>query len=77
VKVQPLRDPEKQIANLVKFPTYFWPPSSPGAASPETPAEDDPASLADWASRYTFKDFSFQFGEDMTRKPRKARKGSP
>ena len=24
LKVQPLRDAEKQIAGLVKFPTYFW-----------------------------------------------------
>jgi hypothetical protein len=74
VKVQPLRDPEKQIANLVKFPTYFWPRPSPGAASVEPPPEDDAAALADWASDYIFKDFTFQFGVDMTRKPRK---GSP
>jgi hypothetical protein len=77
VKLQPLRDPEKQIPNLVKFPTHFWPRSPTGAAPAEPPPKDDPASLADWASDYTFKDFTFQIGEDTTRKPRKSRKGSP
>ena len=77
VKVQPLRDPEKQIPKLVDFPSYFWSSSSPGAARAGPPAAEDPASLADWASDFTFKDFTFQFGQDTTRKPRKPRKDSP
>ncbi len=68
VKVQHLHDPERQIAGLVKFPTYFWPRSPTGAARAETLPAGDPAALADWASDHTFKDFTFQFGKAPARK---------
>jgi hypothetical protein len=68
LKVQRLRDPEKQIANLVKFHLYFWPRSPTGAARGDTLPADRLEWLADWASDLTFKDFAFEFGKATARK---------
>jgi hypothetical protein len=68
LEVQPLRDPEKQIADLVKFHTYFWPRSLTGAPRADSLPPDRLAALADWARQYTFKDFILQFGEATARK---------
>jgi hypothetical protein len=68
LKVQRLRDPEKQIAKLVRFHTYFWPRSTTGAARGDTLPADRLAELADWASDLTFKDFTFEFGKETARK---------
>jgi hypothetical protein len=68
LKVQPLRDPEKQIAGLVKFPTYFWPRTLSGAARAGSVPPDHLKGLADWASDHTFKDFTFEFGKATARK---------
>jgi hypothetical protein len=68
VNVQRLRDPERQIAGLVKFHTYFWPRSYTGAARAVPMPEDRVEELANWASDYTFKDFTFQFGKVTARK---------
>ena len=68
LKVQPLRDPEKQIAGLVKFPTYFW-PRTPTDAAPAIPVPADRLKgLADWAADQTFNDFTFQFGKATARR---------
>jgi hypothetical protein len=62
LKVKPLRDPEKQIADLVTFPTYFWPRSPTGAERAVSAPADQLKGLTDWASDQTFNDFTFQFG---------------
>ncbi|HET6328370.1 MAG TPA: hypothetical protein VFG04_27050 [Planctomycetaceae bacterium] len=52
VKVQPLRNPERQISYVVKFPTYFRPKSrSGGARSPAVPLPPD--RLAELAARWS------------------------
>jgi adenylate kinase family enzyme len=61
VKVQRLRDPERQIANLLRFHQYFWPRSLSGAARAVPLPADRLEGLAVWASRYAFKDFTFEF----------------
>ena len=68
VKVQRLRDPEKQIAGLVKFPTYFWDRTPTGAARAVSVPADRLKGLTGWASDHTFKDFTFEFGKAMARK---------
>jgi hypothetical protein len=67
LKVQPLRDPEKQIADLVKFPTYFWPRTPAGGARAVPVPADRVKGLTDWASDQTFKDFTFEFGKATAR----------
>jgi hypothetical protein len=67
LKVQPLRDPEKQIEGLVKFPTYLWPRAPTGAARVVSVPADQLKGLTDWASDQTFKDFTFQFGKATAR----------
>ena len=64
VKVQRLRNPERQISYIIKFHTYFRPKSrSGGARSPAVPLPPDRlAELAKWWSGYQFDDFIFLFG---------------
>ena len=64
VKVQRLRNPERQISYSVKFVTYFRPQSRGGAArAPAVPLPPDRlAELAAWWSGYTHNDFTFLFG---------------
>ena len=64
VKVQLLRNPERQISYVVKFPTYFRPKSRTGGVrSPAVPLPPDRlAELAKWWSGYQFDDFIFLFG---------------
>jgi hypothetical protein len=64
VKVQPLRNPERQISYVVKFPTYFRPKSRSGGARPSAvPLPPDRlAELAQWWSAYTSDDFTFLLG---------------
>jgi hypothetical protein len=64
VKVQLLRNPERQISYLTKFNTYFRPQSRGGAArAPAVPLPPDRlAELAAWWSGYTHDDFTFLFG---------------
>jgi hypothetical protein len=59
LKVQPLRDPERQIPELLKLHTYFWPRSGTGAARslPAKRLEE----LTDWGSYRTLKRCTFQF----------------
>ena len=63
VKVQLLRNPERQISYLTKFNTYFRPQSRGGAArAPAVPLPPDRlAELAAWWSGYIFDDFTFLF----------------
>ena len=68
LKVQRLRDPERQIADLVKFHAYFWPRSPTGAARGDTLPADRLEWLADWASDLTFKEFTFELGKATARK---------
>jgi hypothetical protein len=64
VKVQLLRNPERQISYLIKFHTYFWPKSRTGGvrsqAAPLPP--DRLTELAKWWSGHTFGDFIFLVG---------------
>jgi hypothetical protein len=64
VKVQRLRNPERQISYSIKFPTYFRPKAHNGAGRP--PAVPLPldrlAELAAWWSGHTFDDFIFLVG---------------
>ncbi len=64
VKVQRLRNPERQISYLITFITYFRPRSrSGGARSSAVPLPPDRlAELAEWWSRYAFDDFTFLLG---------------
>jgi len=64
VKVQRLRNPERQISYLIKFHTYFRPkPHRGGARSPKAPLPPDRlAELAGWWSGHTFDEFLFLFG---------------
>jgi hypothetical protein len=64
LKLQPLRNPERQISYVVKFPTFFRPKSrSGGARSPAVPLPSDRlAELAAWWSGYAFEDLIFLFG---------------
>jgi hypothetical protein len=64
VKVQRLRNPERQVSYLIKFNTYFRPRSrSSGARSSAVPLPlDRLAELAAWWSGYTFEDFTFLVG---------------
>ena len=68
LNVQPLSDPEKQIANLVRFHTYFWPRSPTGAARGDTVSAGHLEGLAVWVSKLTFKDFTFELGQATARK---------
>jgi hypothetical protein len=68
LKVDRLCDPDKQIANLVRFHTYFWPRSSTGAARAVSVPADRLEWLADWASDLTFKEFTFELGKETARK---------
>jgi hypothetical protein len=67
LKVEPLRDPEEQIAGLVRFPTYFWTHTSPDDARAASAPADRIEGFTDWASDQTFNDFTFQFGKATTR----------
>ena len=63
VKVQLLRNPERQISYKIKFHTYFRPRSRMGGVLPA--ASFPPtrlAELAEWWSGYTFEDFAFLLG---------------
>jgi hypothetical protein len=64
VKVQLLRNPERQISYSIKFHTYFRPWSRSGASrSPAVPLPRDRlAEFAEWSSQYTFDDFTFLLG---------------
>ena len=64
VKVQRLRNPERQISYLIKFHTYFRPkPLSGGAQSSKAPLPRARlVELAMWWSGYQFDDFIFLFG---------------
>ena len=64
VKVQPLRNPERQVSYMIKFHTFFRPRSRNGEVrSPTVPLPPDRlAELANWWSGYTFEDFTFLFG---------------
>jgi hypothetical protein len=68
LKVQPLRDPEKQIAGLVKFPTYFWDRTPSGAAPAVSLPADRVKGLSSWASNHAFRDFTFEFRKATARK---------
>jgi len=68
VKVQRLRDPERQISDLVKFHKYFWPRSPTGAARAVSVPADRLKGLTYWGACHTFKDFTFEFGKAMARK---------
>jgi hypothetical protein len=59
VKVRRLQDPEREIPDLVKFHTYFWPRSRDGAL-PLLPPELV-KQLTDWFAGETFKNFTFEF----------------
>jgi hypothetical protein len=61
LKVQRLRDPERQIPNLVRFHRYFWPRSPTGAARAGRLSADRLEWLTAWADDQTFKDFTFEF----------------
>jgi hypothetical protein len=64
VKVQRLRNPERQISYMIKYHTYFRPRSRTGEVrSPAVPLPPERLSeLANWCSGYTFEDFTFLFG---------------
>ena len=64
VKIQLLRNPERQISYSIKFHTYFRPRSrSGGIRSGAVPLPPDRlAELAEWCTAYTFEDFAFLFG---------------
>jgi hypothetical protein len=64
VKVELLRDPERQISYSNKFITYFRPRQRGGAApSPAVPLPPDRlVELASWWAKYSFEDFTFLFG---------------
>jgi hypothetical protein len=63
LKVQRLRNPERQISYSIKFHTYFRPKSpSGGARSAAVPLPPDRlAELAAWWSGHSFDDFLFLF----------------
>jgi hypothetical protein len=58
VKVQRLRDPERQIPELVKFHSYFWPRSRNGALPLLRP--DLLQQLTHWLTDETFESFTFE-----------------
>jgi hypothetical protein len=64
VKVQLLRNPERQISYSIKFHTYFRPKSRTGAGRPQVAPlpPDRLAELAAWWAKYSFDDFTFLFG---------------
>jgi hypothetical protein len=64
LKVQPLRNPERQISYSIKFHTYFRPKSRTGAGRPEAARlpPDRLAELAAWWAKYSIADFTFLFG---------------
>jgi hypothetical protein len=64
LKVQPLRNPERQVSYMIKFHTFFRPRSRNGEVrSPAVPLPPDRlAELANWWFGYTFEDFTFLFG---------------
>jgi hypothetical protein len=68
LRVHRLRDPDKQIANLVRFHSYFWPRSPTDAARAVSVPADRLEWLADWASDLTFKEFTFELGKATARK---------
>ncbi len=63
LKVQPLRNPQRQVSYMIKFHTYFRPRSRNGEVLSPVPLPPDRlAELANWWSGYTFEDFTFLFG---------------
>jgi hypothetical protein len=63
VRVQRLRNPERQISYSIKFHTYFRPKSRSGGVLPAAPLPPDRlAELATWWAKYSFADFTFLFG---------------
>ncbi len=76
VKVQRLRDPERQVADLVKFHTFVLDLSPTGASRAVSVPADRPKGLSDWVSYQTFRDFTFQFGRATPRKSSRSEKPS-
>jgi hypothetical protein len=60
LKVQRLHDPEKQIPDLVKFHTYFWPRSPTGPARAVPLPAHRLEELTDWGSNHSFKETTFE-----------------
>jgi hypothetical protein len=64
LKVQPLRDPARQISCLTKFTTYHRPlkrgPTGPSPCFPLPPRRLE--ELAAWWENYQFEDFAFLYG---------------
>jgi hypothetical protein len=76
VRVQLLRDPERQVADLVNFHKYFWDRSPTGASRAVSMPADRLKELTDWVSNQTFRDFTFQFGMRTARKSSRSEKPS-
>ena len=64
IKVDELRDPERQLSYLQKFATYHR-PGARGLGGPGRPYPLPPAQLEElitWWSQYSFADFLFAYG---------------
>ena len=62
LKVQALRDPDRQLSYLVKFVTYFRPRRQTGPSRAVPPPRARFLELAAWRGRYRPRDFLFLFG---------------